>query len=98
MLANKCSSAIRWSAVVQATGLGCIHLQGTGERIGQVLSELRAGIELAAGSLTIANRHAAIPALDAWGGTGDALPLMRAVKQQFDPAGTLNPGRYVGGI
>ena len=36
--------------------------------------------------------------LDAWGSPGDSLPLMRAVKEQFDPKGTLNPGRFVGGI
>jgi glycolate oxidase FAD binding subunit len=35
---------------------------------------------------------------DTWGNPGDALPLMRAVKQQFDPRGTLNPGRFVRGI
>jgi glycolate oxidase FAD binding subunit len=27
-----------------------------------------------------------------WGPVGDAIPLMRAVKQQFDPQNTLNPG------
>ncbi len=37
-------------------------------------------------------------ALEAWGNPGDALPLMRAVKQQFDPGAILNRGRYVGGI
>ena len=36
--------------------------------------------------------------LDAWGTAGDTLPLMRALKQQFDPRGVLNPGRFVGGI
>jgi glycolate oxidase FAD binding subunit len=36
--------------------------------------------------------------VDAWGDPGDALALMRAVKQQFDPNDTLNPGRFVGGI
>jgi glycolate oxidase FAD binding subunit len=30
-----------------------------------------------------------------WGHTGDALRVMRAVKQQFDPHGLLNPGRFV---
>jgi glycolate oxidase FAD binding subunit len=36
--------------------------------------------------------------LDAWGQPGDALPLMRAVKNQFDPKNTLNPGRFLAGI
>ena len=36
--------------------------------------------------------------LDVWGSVGDTLPLMRRVKQQFDPAGMLNPGRFIGRI
>jgi len=40
----------------------------------------------------------AMPAIDAWGSGGDAFPLMLRVKQQFDPRGTLNPGRFIGGI
>ena len=36
--------------------------------------------------------------LDHWGPAGDALPLMRQVKQRFDPGRILSPGRYVGGI
>jgi len=36
--------------------------------------------------------------LDAWGDVGDAVAPMRALKAQFDPRGTLNPGRFVGGI
>jgi hypothetical protein len=36
--------------------------------------------------------------LDTWGNVGDVLPLMSAVKWQFDPGKTLNPGRFVGGI
>jgi glycolate oxidase FAD binding subunit len=35
--------------------------------------------------------------LDLWGPV-DALGLMRAVKNEFDPAGRLAPGRFVGGI
>jgi glycolate oxidase FAD binding subunit len=46
----------------------------------------------------IAHRPPAMASLDAWGDPGDALLLMRAVKQQFDPKSTLNPGRFVGGI
>ena len=36
--------------------------------------------------------------VDVWGPVGDALPLMRRVKERFDPAGTMSPGRFVGGI
>jgi glycolate oxidase FAD binding subunit len=37
-------------------------------------------------------------AIDVWGDPGPSVALMRAVKAKLDPKGTLNPGRYVGGI
>lgn len=36
--------------------------------------------------------------LDVWGYRGNALELMRRIKQQFDPKNILNPYRFVGGI
>jgi glycolate oxidase FAD binding subunit len=36
--------------------------------------------------------------LDVWGSPPPALGLMRKIKEQFDPHGLLNPGRYIGGI
>lgn len=36
--------------------------------------------------------------LDVWGYTGDALNLMRGIKQQFDPKNLLSPNRFVGVI
>jgi glycolate oxidase FAD binding subunit len=36
--------------------------------------------------------------IDVWGPVGDAEGLMRRVKEQFDPGGTMSPGRFVGGI
>lgn len=33
-----------------------------------------------------------------WGAEPDGLALMRQLKQRFDPTGTLQPGRYAGGI
>ena len=35
--------------------------------------------------------------VDVWGADTGALPLMRRVKERFDPDGMLNPGRFVGG-
>jgi glycolate oxidase FAD binding subunit len=36
--------------------------------------------------------------IDVWGPTTPAHELMRKIKQEFDPMGLLNPGRYVGGL
>ena len=36
--------------------------------------------------------------LDVWGPTTQPLPLMRRIKERFDPGRTLNPGRFWGGI
>jgi len=66
--------------------------------IHQVLNSLRAEIEQLGGSLLVLHRPAAMPAIDAWGSSGDAFPVMLNVKRQFDPRGTLNPGRFIGGI
>jgi glycolate oxidase FAD binding subunit len=63
-----------------------------------LLQNLRSKIEQLGGSLVIAHSPDAMPKLDAWGSAGDAIELMRAVKRQFDPKSTLNPGRFVGGI
>jgi glycolate oxidase FAD binding subunit len=35
---------------------------------------------------------------DVWGAVPATLPLMQKIKQQFDPHGLLNPGRFIGGI
>jgi glycolate oxidase FAD binding subunit len=36
--------------------------------------------------------------LDHWGPVGDALDLMRRVKDRFDPGRRMSPGRFVGGL
>jgi len=61
------------------------------------LTQMREKIESMGGSLLLMRPY---KSLDAWGNTagGDALPLMRAIKQRFDPRGILNPGVFVGGI
>jgi glycolate oxidase FAD binding subunit len=97
-LASTSASKVRCSAVVQATGIGCVLLEGESSTLASTLKSFRVVLEAAAGSLAIAHHPASMPPLDAWGEPGDALPLMRAVKQQLDPKGTLNPGRFVGGI
>jgi hypothetical protein len=89
---------IRWKAVVQATGIGWLRLDGSPDHLHSAMRELRTELERGGGSLVVLHRPAGIAPLEAWGNSGDTLPLMRAVKRQFDSKSTLNPGRFVGGI
>lgn len=92
------SQRLQWQMVVQATGIGMLRLDGETDRLSAAAEQLRTEVEAHGGSLVILRRPRELASLDAWGNPGDALPLMRAVKQQLDPNGTLNPGRFVGGI
>jgi glycolate oxidase FAD binding subunit len=90
---------IRWSTVVQGTGLGWLRVEASdAPAIHQVLYTLRLEIEKLGGSLVVLHRPAAMPPIDAWGSTGDSFPVMLSLKRQFDQRGTLNPGRFVGGL
>jgi FAD/FMN-containing dehydrogenase len=59
---------------------------------------LRVELERQGGSLAAMHRPEKMAEFDAWGNAGDALGVMKAVKNQLDAKGTLNPGRFVGGI
>jgi glycolate dehydrogenase FAD-binding subunit len=89
---------LRWKAVAQATGIGWLRLEGDPMDLRDSLQDLREQFERNAGSLLVLYRPAAMPSIDTWGDAGNALPLIKAIKQQLDPKNTLNPGRFVGGI
>jgi glycolate oxidase FAD binding subunit len=89
VLPSEIASVQAANAVVQATGIGYARLERAADA-----ALLRRDLEAKGGSLMILTPSD----LDAWGTPGDALPLMRAVKQQFDPDFILNRGRYVEGI
>jgi glycolate oxidase FAD binding subunit len=89
---------VQFQYVVQATGLGALRLEGEMSSLKAVVERVRNELETGGGSLVVLKRPAGLEALDAWGSVGDALALMRSLKQQFDPKATLNPGRFVGGI
>ena len=75
------------NAAMQGTGIGWVESPG--------LAGLRDKVERSGGSLMLLGPR---EGMDAWGSPGDTLPLMRAIKRQFDPRATLNPGVYLGGI
>ncbi len=63
-----------------------------------LVAQLRELAEAAGGKLVVENWSPPLADLDVWGAPGGPLGLMRALKQEYDPRGTLNPGRFVGGI
>ena len=89
---------LRWKSLVYATGLVWLRLEGEAGSLRDGLRALRGELESHGGSVVVLHRPEKMPALDAWGNAGDALTLMKAVKQQLDTKYTLNPGRFVGGI
>jgi glycolate oxidase FAD binding subunit len=62
------------------------------ERLREVLQTGRGSAGVVKSSLELRNQ------IDVWGPIGDGLAVMKAVKQQFDPAGILSPGRGPGGL
>jgi glycolate oxidase FAD binding subunit len=83
------------SAVLQGTGLGLVGIPDSAAPA--LLPGLRESLEAEGGSLVVLQPSPSL-VLDAWGTPRDDHALMRTLKAQFDPRGTLNPGRFVGGI
>ncbi len=61
------------------------------------LGELRDAVTALGGSLVVES-VAPIEGVDPWGPPGEAYEVMRGLKDQYDPKGILNPGRFIGGI
>ncbi len=65
----------------------------------RVIDGLRDALQIGRGSAVVMKCSPDLRTqVDVWGPIGDALSLMKAVKQQFDPAGILSPGRGPGGL
>jgi glycolate oxidase FAD binding subunit len=70
-------------------------LAGVAEQVARARERLTAR----GGSLVVVKAPPELKrAVDAWGPAGDALGLMRRVKERFDPDRRMSPGRFVGGI
>lgn len=94
--------------IVSEAGSGIIRYYLTGDTdspeqfeqgVTKAIKRLRAFAQEAEGSLVVLEAPPKIKSkVDVWGSIGNALPLMRGLKEQFDPDRVLNPGRFVGGI
>ncbi|MBN3947167.1 MAG: FAD-binding oxidoreductase [Nostoc sp. NMS7] len=92
-----------------SSGLGLLQLEDKNQVLkvrdelrsvgGDAYGELRLRTQAHRGFLTILEAPMAVKKeIDVWGYTGNALPLMRGIKEQFDSKNILSPGRFVGGI
>ena len=93
--------------LTSSSGLGLIH---AGSGLGllrldpavvtpQTIMEMRRHCESQNGFLTVLEAPISLKQqLDVWGYNGNALEIMRRIKQQFDPKNLLSPHRFVGGI
>lgn len=87
----------RWRAHA-GHGLIFARLDGDTEALISLVEPLRAAAQAEQGSLVVMDAPPAIAGrVDVWGPSA-ALDVMRGLKARFDPHGTLNPGRFVGGI
>jgi len=80
------------------SGLGLLKFDGPNVKTHTVL-QMRTHCQTQGGFLTVLEAPVAFKQqLDVWGYRGNALELMRRIKQQFDPKNILSPYRFVGGI
>ena len=110
LLPNAVGSLIAWLAesaggadyeVVGRAGVGVLlaRVGGDAERQARVLTGLRQRLPVNIGSAVLVRGSEDLRGrVDSWGPMGDGLSVMRAIKQQFDPLGILNPGRGPGGL
>jgi glycolate oxidase FAD binding subunit len=72
-----------------ASGIGAFALSDR-----QQITPLRSHCEAASGFLSVLQAPIEVKQqIDVWGYRGNAVPLMKQIKQQFDPLNILNPGK-----
>ncbi|MEQ9624687.1 MAG: FAD-binding oxidoreductase [Coleofasciculus chthonoplastes F1-TOW-03] len=93
--------------LTSGTGLGFIH---AGSGLGKVrfdpetvkpetILKIRENCQSHSGFLTVLEAPISVKQqLDVWGYSGNALDIMRQIKQKFDPKTLLSPNRFVGDI
>jgi glycolate oxidase FAD binding subunit len=66
--------------------------------LAQIVEDLRARLANTGGAVVVLQRGKLPSETDAWGTPPAALEIMRNIKQEFDPANLLNPGKFIGGM
>ena len=80
------------------TGSGVGHLQLNNANITEI-EQTRSICNDNSGFFTVLSAPKSIKQqIEIWGYSGNALPIMRAIKHKFDPQNMFSPGRFVDGI
>jgi glycolate oxidase FAD binding subunit len=89
-----------WTLLMHSTGLAWLGITATDcAQVADFISSLRTFLESCGGSAVMLKGPLELrQKVDVWGSVGNAMPLMKRIKEQFDPRGILNRGRFVGGI
>jgi hypothetical protein len=89
-----------WSLLMHSTGLAWLQADAADcAQLADFIPSIRAFLAPAGGTAVVLKAPPALrEKVDLWGSAGAALPLMKKIKEQFDPRGILNRGRFVGGI
>jgi glycolate oxidase FAD binding subunit len=97
--------AVLPAALAAHAGVGVVEAVLAGGKGGDatavagVLTEWRALVSAAGGQALVESAPLAVKErVPVWDDPGPALRIMQRIKLQLDPAGLLNPGRFVGGI
>jgi glycolate oxidase FAD binding subunit len=86
-------------AVRASVGIGVAYMRVTGDESGEGLRQTLDAVHQHWPMLTVQGYDPAhAGGLPIWGVEPPTIRLMRDLKAQYDPRGTLNPGRYIGGI
>jgi len=88
-----------WAFVAHA-GSGIVYLiTPASRRLPEAIGALRGRVRELGGSLVVERGPAEVKAqAGVWGPPRSDFPLVRGLKEAFDPGGILNPGRFIGGI
>lgn len=86
-----------WCRIHASSGIGTVRFAvstGVEQSVIELLKQVRSHCEAQSGYLTILEAPTTLKsAIDIWGYTGNALPLMQGISHQFDPDQRLSPGR-----
>jgi glycolate oxidase FAD binding subunit len=87
------------TSVSASAATGVTYAAVAADAAAAALPRLREALQTVDGSAVVLHAPDEVrDALDHWGPVGDALELMRRVKDRFDPERRMSPGRFVGGL